>query len=65
MSNPSNAAIADQAQERGRHLLDELQAETVEVAKLGGQALRSLTWLWPLRGLIYTLFRELKLPLSQ
>ena len=65
MSKSSNAAITTQARERGRHLLDELQVETVEVAKLGGQALRSLTWLWPLRGLIYTLFRELKLPLSQ
>ncbi|KAI0091479.1 hypothetical protein BDY19DRAFT_930665 [Irpex rosettiformis] len=54
MSDPSHPTAAAQVQGRGRYLLNELKAETAEVAKIGGQALSSLTWLWPIRGLLYT-----------
>ncbi len=58
MSDSHHSTVTEQIQQRGRGLLDELQGEATEVTKVGGQALTSLTWLWPIRGLIYTLFRE-------
>ncbi|KAI0769234.1 hypothetical protein BC629DRAFT_1442310 [Irpex lacteus] len=56
MSDSHHSTVTEQIQQRGRGLLDELQGEATEVTKVGGQALTSLTWLWPIRGLIYTLF---------
>jgi hypothetical protein len=55
MSEPS--LVKTQVQQHGSRLLDELQTEAKEVAAVGGQAAASLAWLWPLRGLLYTLFR--------
>ncbi|KAI0339643.1 hypothetical protein BDW22DRAFT_1399884 [Trametopsis cervina] len=43
-------------QKHGRSILDELQTEATIVAKTAGQAVTSLAWLWPIRGLVYTIF---------
>ena len=39
-------------------LVRQLREEATEVARLSGQALISLAWVWPIRGLFYTIIRR-------
>ena len=41
-------------------VLAELQDEAISIAKISGAAVTSLVWLWPIRGLLHTVIRELK-----
>ena len=39
-------------------IVSSIQAEITDAAKLGGQAVASLAWTWPIRGLIYSMMSE-------
>ncbi|THH00595.1 hypothetical protein EW026_g1965 [Hermanssonia centrifuga] len=49
-TNPSSTTIP-----RPSDLVTELRDEATTIAKIGGQAVFSLAWLWPVRGLLYTI----------
>lgn len=42
-------------------LLQQLLQEATIVARLSGQAIISFAWLWPIRGVLYTILRELSI----
>ena len=54
---PPDAATSNTARPT---MLDEFRAEATAVAKTSGKAVASLAWLWPLRGVIYTIMRKAK-----
>ncbi|KAI0701501.1 hypothetical protein BC835DRAFT_1264838 [Cytidiella melzeri] len=56
MSDSSQPAVTTHIKQRGLRLWDELQTEATEVSRTAGQAVVSLAWLWPVRGLVYTIF---------